>query len=89
MFNIRNILDDKERITRWPKKKAEKLEVLKYIQSKMNTGIKYSEKQINEIIEKWHCFGDYALIRRELFDNYLLERTKDGREYWIEEKDKE
>jgi hypothetical protein len=85
-FNIENLLDDKGRIVRWPKKKLEKYAVLLYLHQKMTIGKIYSEKEINEIILQWHSFGDYALLRREMFDNYLLERTKDGKEYWINEK---
>jgi hypothetical protein len=83
-LDIAYLKDKNGKITRWPKKKIEKLEVLKYINSKFELGKKYSEQQANEIISIWHTFGDYALIRREMFDNYLLERTPDGREYWIQ-----
>jgi hypothetical protein len=79
-------LDKDGKVTRWPKKKSEKLEVLKYIQGKMERGRNYTEKEINGIIERWHSFHDYALLRRELYDNYLLERTPDGRAYWIARK---
>jgi len=34
-------LDKDGKITRWPKKKSEKLEVLKYIQGKMERGRAY------------------------------------------------
>jgi hypothetical protein len=84
-FTINILLDDNGRITRWPKKKIEKMEVLKYLQNKICKQKKYSEQEINDIITKWHTFGDYALLRREMYDNYLLNRTKDGKEYWIEE----
>jgi hypothetical protein len=87
-FDIDSLKDKNGKIVRWPKKKIEKLEVLKYINSKFEIGKKYSEKQVNEIINNWHTFGDYALIRREMFDNYLLERTQDGKEYWIENSSK-
>lgn len=76
-------LDADGRVTRWPKKKCEKLEVLKYVQGKLEPGRIYSEKEINGIIERWHCFHDYALLRRELYDNYLLERSPDCRAYWV------
>jgi hypothetical protein len=85
-FSIENLLDDKGRVFRWPKKKLEKYAVLLYLHRKMTTGKIYSEKEVNEIIMQWHSFGDYALLRREMFDNFLLERTKDGKEYWINEK---
>ena len=78
------IMDQNGIIMRWPKKKAEKLEVLKYIQSKFEKGIEYKEIEVNQIIKKYHSFGDYALLRRELYDNCLINRTIDGRKYWVE-----
>jgi Ser/Thr protein kinase RdoA (MazF antagonist) len=39
------------------------------------------------LIECWHTFGDYFLIRRGLIDNWLLSRTKSGSRYWKEERD--
>jgi hypothetical protein len=82
---IDNLKNSEGQILRWPKKKSEKIEVLKYINTKFSAGKKYSEREVNEIISKWHCFNDYALIRREMYDNYFLERTPDGKEYWINE----
>ena len=84
---ISAFLDKDGKVMRWPKKKSDKLEVLRYIQGKMEPGRTYTEKEINGIIEGWHCFHDYALLRREMYDNYLLERSPDGRAYWIEGKD--
>jgi hypothetical protein len=81
---INYLKNEEGRILRWPKKKAEKLEVLRYIKSKFIVEMKYTEKQVNEIINEWICFNDHALVRRELYDNFLMERRADGREYWIE-----
>jgi hypothetical protein len=82
-----NIVNKNGIVTRWPKKLQEKTAVLKYIRSKIEKAKVYTEKEINEIIDKWHSFGDHALIRREMYDHYLLERTEDGRKYWIIEQD--
>jgi hypothetical protein len=81
--HLGKLMDENGKIMRWPKKKTEKMEVLKYIKSKLKADTEYSEKEINEIINQWHSFGDHALIRREMYDNFLLERTPDGRKYWI------
>ena len=59
-----------------------------YLNTKFEEGKEYSEKEVNELIDKWHNFKDYALLRREMFDHYLLERTKDGKKYWIENRKK-
>lgn len=81
---VKRFLDDAGKVMRWPKKKADQLDVLKYLRTKFESGRKYTEKEINVILDTWHCFGDRALLRRMMFDLYLLERTPDGREYWIE-----
>lgn len=80
---IEGLLDTAGRVRRWPKKKEEKLEVLKYLQGKLEPGRNYGEKEINAILDSWHCFGDYALLRRELYDKGLLDRTPDCRSYWV------
>jgi hypothetical protein len=81
-----NLFDTERRIIRWPKKNEEKLFVLKYLQSKFETGRKYNEREVNETLMEWHLFNDFALLRREMYNNYFINRTRDCREYWIEEK---
>jgi len=87
-MNISKLLNEDGKVLRWPKKKEEKLAVLMYLNGKFEEGREYTEKEVNQLIDKWHCFKDYALLRREMFDNYLLERTKDGKKYWIEKRKK-
>ncbi|MCK9170831.1 MAG: DUF2087 domain-containing protein, partial [Treponema sp.] len=71
------------------KKKDEKEAVLKYMRSKFEPEKIYSEREVNEIINRWHSFGDYALVRREMYDHFLLERTPDGKKYWLENRNEE
>ena len=87
-MDIPKLLDGNGKVLRWPKKKEEKIAVLMYLNTKFEEGKEYSEKEVNELIDKWHNFKDYALLRREMFDHYLLERTKDGKKYWIENRKK-
>ena len=54
-----------------------------YLSLKFNKGVIYSESEVNEIIKNWHTFGDWALLRRELFEAKLLDRKKDCSEYWL------
>ena len=88
-MDISKLLNEDGKVLRWPKKKEEKLAVLMYLNTKFEEGRDYTEKEVNQIIEKWHCFSDYALLRREMFDHYMLERTKDGKKYWIENRKKD
>lgn len=53
--------------------------VLQYIVKAFAPGIKYKEKEVNEILKKYN--EDFAFLRRELCDSHLLER-KNG-EYWF------
>jgi aminoglycoside 6-adenylyltransferase len=83
---LKNNLDIEGRIIRWSKKKEEKTVILAYLQSKFEKGKIYTEKEVNEILTRWYLFNDFAMLRREMYNNYLLNRTRDCREYWIEEK---
>lgn len=35
------------------------------------------------ILKKWHSFGDHSLLRRELYDAFLLDRTPDCKKHWV------
>lgn len=87
MSSIMRFIDEKGRIKAWAAKKEMKLEILKYISTKFEYGKFYSEKEVNKVIEEWHTFGDYFMIRRGLIDYWLLSRTKSGSRYWKEERD--
>ena len=41
----------------------------------------FTEREISALLNGLHTFGDHALLRRELFDRGLMERSADGREY--------
>ena len=70
-------------IVRWPRKKEEKKAVLLYLITKFQEKKEYTELEINMILKKWHSFGDHSLLRRELYDASLLDRTPDCKKYWV------
>ena len=76
------LINELDKIIRWPKKPSDKEMVLKYLVSKFESGGKYTEKEINGIIDRYHLFNDTPLLRRELVSRKLLGRTDDGSEYW-------
>jgi hypothetical protein len=45
---------------------------------------KYTEKEVNAIVNAFHTFGDQATLRRELINMKLLGRKSDCSEYWKE-----
>ena len=84
---LKSIVNSDGIIIRWPKKKEEKRTVLEYLITKFESGRKYSELEVNMIIKKWHSFCDHSLLRRELYDNFLLDRSPDCHEYWVHEEE--
>lgn len=88
MLNTK-LLNAKNQITKWPKKNAEKLEVLKFLYSKFELGKFYMEKEINFIINQNIAFEGTGLLRRSLIDQGFMDREIDGSKYWLLESGKE
>ena len=71
-----------EEIIQWQKKPSVKQMVINWLSNKFNGEIKYSEKEVNVILDRHHSFNDSALLRRELISRKFLSRKDDGSEYW-------
>jgi predicted transcriptional regulator len=54
--------------------------VLRHIVMVFEPGVRYSEKQINEMLARFHA--DTATLRRELVGYGLMQRQGGGGEYW-------
>lgn len=54
--------------------------ILRYVLQDFEPGVRYSERQVNEILERYH--PDTATLRRELVNYGWLKREGGGREYW-------
>jgi predicted transcriptional regulator len=57
--------------------------VLRYVVKAFEPGKKYSEKQVNDILKKYH--EDTASLRRELVGYGLMKREGGGGDYWREQ----
>jgi len=79
---LKNHLDGEGRLTLWPSKRTVQLVALDYLATKFEAGKVYSEKDVNMLLNQLHTFKDSALLRRELYERGLLNRAKDGSEYW-------
>ena len=79
---MNKLINEFDEIIRWPKKPSDKNIIINWLSNKFNDEIKYSEKEINEIIDRHHSFNDIALLRRELISRKFLSRKDDGSEYW-------
>lgn len=78
MSELENYLDSQGRITEWPSKRNKgrfQQLVLEYFTERFEIGITYSEKEVNALLNQYHTFNDPALLRREMIERRLLERT--------------
>jgi DNA-binding transcriptional ArsR family regulator len=62
------------RIEEIPAGYKKRLVILKWLADYFDETKKYSEKEVNEIIERYH--PDYSTLRRELVNNKLMERER-------------
>jgi hypothetical protein len=85
--NISRFLDEGGKITQIPVPNRTKIPVLAYLACKFEQERTYSEKEVNGIIDSWHTFGDYFLLRRLLIDYKFLKRTPNGAEYWVAQRE--
>ena len=83
MRSIDPFLDKTGKIKQLPTKKMRREEVLRYLGEKFEDERIYTEKEVNAIIDDWHTFNDYFLLRRELIIAGVLARTSDGGKYWL------
>lgn len=77
-------LDSQGRLTGWPAKRALQVLASHYLVAKFDGSRRYSESEINAILDAWSLFRDAARLRRDMVDLGLLARTTDGREYWLD-----
>jgi hypothetical protein len=77
---LRNV-DAQGRLLRWPNKRAEQVLALWCVWMAFDGKRRYSEREVNEVINLRHAFGDHCLLRRELVEADLLARTPGGEQY--------
>ena len=79
---MNKLINNLGEIIRWPKKPPEKEIIIKYLSTKFVFDKKYTEKEINGIIDKYHLFNDIPPLRRELVSRKFFAREDDGSVYW-------
>jgi hypothetical protein len=75
------LFDSAGRLTRWPSRRPEQVLALWCLWLAFDGKRRYSEREVNEIINTQHTFGDHCLLRRELVELKLLARTPGGERY--------
>lgn len=79
---VARFLDAERRVCRLPVKRDKRVCVLAYLAEKFALGRDYTEKEVNAFLSEWHTFDDFFLLRRELVDNGMLARERNGSRYW-------
>lgn len=82
---VSNYLDKGGRLKTIPSQRKKLEAILRYVSQSFTQGEKYSEQEINQILSQYH--QDTASLRREMISIGLLERSNDGRQYWLSDED--
>jgi DNA-binding transcriptional ArsR family regulator len=73
-----NSLEGVQHLKEIPANRKKRLVILKWLASKFDPGVEYSEEMVHEIISRYH--PDYVTLQRELMSNKFIHR--DDRLYW-------
>ncbi|KIL42119.1 transcriptional regulator [Gordoniibacillus kamchatkensis] len=71
-------------LDRVPKKEKRKVAVLNHIAGKFKRGVKYSEKEVNDVLKQVHD-EEYVTLRRLLIEYGFMHRLDDGSSYWLKD----
>ncbi|MCU0480201.1 MAG: metalloregulator ArsR/SmtB family transcription factor [Anaerolineae bacterium] len=69
------------KLTQLPTREKKWLVILRWIATKFEMGVLYTEKEVNQIITQIH--PDYATIRRNLVEYNFMDREVGGKTYWL------
>ncbi|KEQ04086.1 DUF2087 domain-containing protein [Pseudorhizobium pelagicum] len=75
------VFDADGRIIRWPSKRSQQELCLWLLWSRIPPKRSFSEREIGDLLNDLHLFGDAALLRRDLVDLGLMRRNRDGSDY--------
>jgi hypothetical protein len=81
-----DLFDPNGVITRWPRRAAEKVQVLDFLLGKFEHDRVYAEREVNAILNQHHSFGDWALLRRELYESQRMDRDAKTGTYWVQDR---
>lgn len=70
-------------MSHFPKKQKMKLAILRHVMKRFESGKKYTEKEVNEILLT--VDPDYVTLRRYLIEYGFMDRYEDGSQYWVKE----
>jgi len=78
---LRPFIDSEGRLVQWPARQKIQRQAIHYLATRFEEGREYHERDVNELLCRWHTFGDWALLRRLLFDWGHMDRESNGTRY--------
>ena len=75
------LFDAAGRVQRWPVRRSVQVLMLWGLWMRFDASRRYTEREVNELLNAWHLFGDHCTLRRELVELKLLGRKDGGAEY--------
>jgi hypothetical protein len=78
---IKNYSLSDGRLKEIPMQEKKLLAILKHVVQVFEPGVRYSEKQVNDALKRFH--PDSATLRRALVDRRMIEREQNGTAYWL------
>jgi hypothetical protein len=79
---LRPFVDERGRLFRWPSRQRVQRMAVELLATHFEAGREYTEQEVNFLLLEWHTFGDWAMLRRMLYDWKHLDREPDGSRYW-------
>lgn len=73
--------DEQGRLVRWPSRYQVQRYALWGLWLHFDAKRRYTEAEVNEVLNARHGFGDHCTLRRELVEMRLLARSDGGKEY--------
>ncbi len=82
---LNGYMDDDGKFSKMPGKKQKKRQalMLQFLSEKFDADKEYTEIEVNDILNQYHSFEDPASLRRLMWGSGLINRTLDGRKYWL------
>ncbi|WP_202814478.1 DUF2087 domain-containing protein [Aureimonas frigidaquae] len=79
----RHWINEAGKVDAWPRKEKYRVKVLSYLCEKFDADRIYTEKEVNILLQQYHTFQDWALLRRELYERGFLDRDPRTQTYWV------
>ncbi len=78
---LASFLDREGRIKSFPSQEKKFLVLLLHVLKAFEPGVRYSEKQVNEILLRFN--DDTASLRRGMIEYHIMDRAGGGGDYWL------